>query len=84
MTKSNQTPVTDWVEIFAGTLIAIAEASGNADKCKFARDYAHDIGRCYLEDDPLPAAFRDPLDAAAFEFKCWAWWGRGGTRRDAT
>ena len=64
-----------WINDFAKTLIRLAEHSGNAEKAHFARAFARDIGRCYVEANDLPD---DPRAAARFEFDCWRWWGREG------
>jgi len=65
-----------WLKRFAQRLIELAVASAHSEKEKFARDYAWEIGRGYLADGDLPDAYRDPHEAASFEFKCWSWWPR--------
>jgi len=73
-----------WLKRFVRRLIDLAVASGHTEKEKFARDYAWEIGRMYLADGDvtgnpsaqLPETFKDPVEAAGFEFGCWAWWPR--------
>ena len=60
-----------WLVTFHATLIDLA--SGHEEKAKFAADYGREIGSQYLED---AGVWKDPREAARFEFGCWVWWGR--------